>query len=65
VTIEPAEVNDKLEAAATTFLPPARPTNFSPGNVATPALAFLTSVPVSSEDEPAREIEGVPVVTRF
>ena len=33
--------------------------------MAIPELAFLTKVPVSSADEPASEILGVPVVTRF
>jgi hypothetical protein len=39
--------------------------NFRPGKVEIPELAFLTKVPVSSADEPASEIAGVPVVTRF
>ena len=64
-TVELSDVRDKLVASAVTVLMPIRPMNFSPGKVAIPSEAFLSKVPVRSADEPARETEGVPVVTRF
>ena len=64
-TLEVIDVRDRLDAAAVTFLLPITPTNLRPVKVATPSDAFLTKVPVNSEAEPASEIEGFPVVTRF
>jgi hypothetical protein len=59
------EFSDRLGTLADTFLFPVIPRNLRSGNVARPEAAFLTNVPVSSGDDPAKETEGVPVVIKL